>query len=200
MGANDKIILPNIPIEINKDDLKIVFESNIFGFKNVTNLKEEINSNRKFKNVLFQFDSEEAAREVARKGSFNFRFGRSELTLKPHLFLENFEFKPHDSNKKDDEQNKEFKKELENLFTCWIGNIPDLYSEEKLKDFFSQEISKMSLSFHSIKPKFNPKLQKYQCFINLHSEKDAKKVVEYFHESSIGNCKLDAKLRDQSQK
>ncbi|CAF0773638.1 unnamed protein product [Brachionus calyciflorus] len=183
-NKKNKIILTKIPVEIDVEDLRIVFESNAFGYQLVVNLTENVHVDRKFKDVIIEFESPEAAREVAKVRAFPFEFDRHQLVLRPILYLENFDATP-----------KPIKEEVVEIFTCWIGNIPAQITEDKLKIFFEKQISNTTEKFHSINILLDPKLKKYQCSINFFNQNDALKAVELFDGSKLNNHALEAKLK-----
>ncbi|RNA07862.1 hypothetical protein BpHYR1_032151 [Brachionus plicatilis] len=194
-SIKNKIELVKIPVEVDNEDLRIVFESNAFGYQTVVDIKDKLIESSQLKNVLIEFETPEAAKQVAKSASFKFDFGNGEVLLRPVLYIENIV--PKNNSKQDKIEDKSFKKDLEQLHTCWIGNIPDKHGAKKLEEFFKKQTETITDQIHSIKLVLNEKHKKYQCFINLYSPSDAQLVVEHFNGSKMENVVLESKLRSQ---
>lgn len=189
-----------IPLEVDIEDLKIVFESNVFGYQTIVDVKEIPIQDSNLKNVIIELDSAEGARLIAKSTPFPFDFGKGEILLRPVLYFDSVGLLNKPKQNEDPKIDPVVKKELQKLSTCWIGNIPDKHTEENLKEFFKKQTEAKIDKFHSIKLIFNKKINKYQCFINVFNQDDARTIADFFNGSKMENCKLEANVKNNDAK
>lgn len=189
-----------IPAEIDTQDLKIIFESNAFGYQTVINVKETPHQDKNFKNVIIELDSAEGAKLIAKSTPFPFDFGDGEILLRPVLYFDSASFQKNAKQNENKKEDKMVNKEPENVFTCWIGNIPDKHSEENLKEFFIKQTESQIDKYHSIKLYFKKKLKKYECLIKVYSQDNARTIAHFFNGSKMENFVLEAKVNEQEAK